>query len=145
MAEETGRQTLERLGAQGEAIHSTEQNLDLASNQNRLAAEKARELKTLNRSMFAVHVSNPFTSTRRTREREERVLDDARNDRDKRDATRKQAWGNAARQQEYSREIDRTGESGGKKKDLSARAKYQFEGMFWCLDCTSRPITDGLL
>lgn len=53
-AEETGRATLERLGAQGERIHNTERNLDLASNQNRLAAEKAREIKTLNRSMFAV-------------------------------------------------------------------------------------------
>ena len=30
------------------SIHNTERNLDLASNQNRLAAEKAREIKTLN-------------------------------------------------------------------------------------------------
>ena len=29
-------------------IHNTERNLDLASGQNRLAAEKAREIKTLN-------------------------------------------------------------------------------------------------
>ena len=29
-------------------------NLDLASSQNRIAEEKARELKTLNKSMFAV-------------------------------------------------------------------------------------------
>ena len=76
MAEETGRQTLERLGAQGESIHNTERNLDLASNQNRLAAEKARELKTLNRSMFAVHVANPFTSSRRIAEREAQVQRD---------------------------------------------------------------------
>jgi hypothetical protein len=54
MAEETGRSTLERLGAQGESIHNTEKNLDLASNQNKLAAEKARELKTLNRSMYVI-------------------------------------------------------------------------------------------
>ena len=53
-AEQTGRETLARLGAQGERIHNTERNLDMASNQNRLAEEKARELKTLNRSMFAV-------------------------------------------------------------------------------------------
>jgi hypothetical protein len=41
-AEETGRSTLERIGAQGESIHNTERNLDLASNQNKLAAEKVR-------------------------------------------------------------------------------------------------------
>lgn len=52
-AEETGRDTLGRLGAQGERIHNTERNLDLSANQNRLAEEKARELKTLNKSMFA--------------------------------------------------------------------------------------------
>lgn len=60
-AEETGRDTLARLGAQGERIHNTERNLDLASSQNRIAEEKTRELKTVNRSMFAVHVSNPFS------------------------------------------------------------------------------------
>ena len=43
------------LGAQGERIHNTEKNLDLASSQNRIAEEKARELKTLNKSMFAVY------------------------------------------------------------------------------------------
>lgn len=53
-AEETGRGTLQRLGAQGERIHNTERNLDLAANQNRIAEEKARELKTLNKSMFAM-------------------------------------------------------------------------------------------
>jgi hypothetical protein len=53
-AEQTGRDTLQRLGAQGERIHNTERNLDLASSQNRIASEKARELKTLNKSMFAV-------------------------------------------------------------------------------------------
>lgn len=37
----------------GAGIHNTEKNLDLAENQNRLAEEKARELKTLNKSMFA--------------------------------------------------------------------------------------------
>jgi hypothetical protein len=47
------------LGAQGERIHNTEKNLDLASSQNRIAEEKARELKTLNKSMFAVYDSPP--------------------------------------------------------------------------------------
>ena len=34
MAEETGRNTLGRLGAQGERIHNTEKNLDLTANHN---------------------------------------------------------------------------------------------------------------
>jgi hypothetical protein len=128
-AEETGRQTLERLGAQGEAIHNTERNLDLASNQNRLAAEKARELKTLNRSMFAVHMANPFTSAKRVREREERVLDDARKDREDRDATRSAAWGNANRQNEYGKDMTKLGGPPKTKASLAERSKYQFEAV----------------
>ena len=73
-AEETGRDTLARLGAQGERIHNTERNLDLASSQNRIAEEKARELKTLNRSMFAVHVGNPFTSNSRQQARDQKLM-----------------------------------------------------------------------
>ena len=38
--------------------------------QNKVADEKVAELKKLNRSILAVHVSNPFNSKRRRRERE---------------------------------------------------------------------------
>ena len=69
-AEETGRDTLARLGVQGEHVHNAERSLgtnqiprlwkeflligfpDLAHNQNRLAEERAREIKTLNRSGY---------------------------------------------------------------------------------------------
>lgn len=78
-AEETGRNTLARLGAQGERLHNTEKNLDLAADHNRVAEEKARELKTLNKSMFAVHVGNPFTAAERRRELDEDILNSHRN------------------------------------------------------------------
>jgi hypothetical protein len=129
MAEETGRQTLERLGAQGESIHNTERNLDLASNQNKLAAEKARELKTLNRSMFAVHVANPFTSAKRIKEREELVLADAERDRNQREAVRKAAWDTSARQQDVASQLNKFKGGGASKANLSERAKYQFEAV----------------
>jgi AICAR transformylase/IMP cyclohydrolase PurH len=128
MAEETGRGTLERLQQQGERIHNTERNLDLASNQNRLAAEKAREIKTLNRSMFAVHVKNPFTSNSRVREREEEVVRLAQEDRERRDATRTAAWGSADRANRLGMEMNKAGPQGSKgKNSLAERAKYQFE------------------
>jgi hypothetical protein len=57
-AEETGRATLARLGAHGERISNTEKNLDLSAKQNTIAEQKAKELKTLNKSMFAVHAFN---------------------------------------------------------------------------------------
>lgn len=128
-AEETGRSTLARLGAQGEMVHGAEKNLDMASVEGRLAQEKARELKTLNGSMFAVHVSNPFTSASRRRERDERILNTHREERDQRTGTRNEAYQTNARMDRVFRDIDRDAakQSKGKKANVTERAKYQFE------------------
>ena len=64
-AEETGQQTLERLNSRGDRLRNTERNLDRAASQDRIAREKIRELRTLNKSMFAVHFPNPLKSTAR--------------------------------------------------------------------------------
>lgn len=128
-AEETGRATLARLGAQGEMVHGAEKNLDMATVEGRLAQEKARELKTLNKSMFAVHVSNPFTSSSRRRERDERILNTHREERDARDTTRGEAYQTSARMERVFRDIDREAakQGKGKKAGVTERAKYQFE------------------
>lgn len=73
MAEESGRNALGMLGAQGERIVVADRSLELADTQNKIATDKTRELRTLNRSMFAPHISNPFTSKRRLQEREEQI------------------------------------------------------------------------
>ncbi|KAJ5899622.1 hypothetical protein N7495_004366 [Penicillium taxi] len=128
-AEETGRTTLARLGAQGEMIHSAEGSLDMATVQGRLASEKARELNTLNKSMFAVHVSNPFTSASRRRARDEAILNTHHNERDARDGTRSEAHQSNARMEKVFRDIDREAGKQGrpKKANVTERAKYQFE------------------
>ncbi|CAI7564221.1 hypothetical protein N7533_005591 [Penicillium manginii] len=128
-AEETGRSTLARLGAQGEMVHGAEKNLDMATVEGRLAQEKARELKTLNGSMFAVHVSNPFTSASRRRERDERTLNTHREERDQRTGTRNEAYQTNARMERVFRDIDRESarQGKGKKASVTERAKYQFE------------------
>ncbi|GME64678.1 Transporter sec9 [Neofusicoccum parvum] len=127
-AEETGRDTLSRLGAQGERIHNTEKNLDLAENQNRLAEEKARELKTLNKSMFAMHVSNPFTASKRREQRDEAIMDTHRKERQQREDTRQAAWESSQRAQQMQKGVDRAGGPGGNKgASLAERSKYQFE------------------
>ena len=128
-AEETGRSTLARLGAQGEMVHGAEKSLDMATVEGRLAQEKARELKTLNGSMFAVHVSNPFTSASRRRERDERILNTHREERDARDGTRSEAYQTNARMERVFRDVDREAakQGKGKKANVTERAKYQFE------------------
>ncbi|KAJ5960914.1 uncharacterized protein N7479_008064 [Penicillium vulpinum] len=128
-AEETGRSTLARLGAQGESIHDAEKSLDMTTIEGRIAEDKARELKTLNKSMFAVHVSNPFTASQRRRERDEKVLNTHREDRDIRDGTRAEAHGTNQRMERVFRDIDRDAakQGKGKKASVTERAKYQFE------------------
>lgn len=84
-AEETGRNTLARLGTQGEMLTNTKKNLDLANNQNKKAAETTRELQTLNRNMFAVHVSNPFNSSKRAQAKEDQIIEDHRLEMEQRD------------------------------------------------------------
>ncbi|OBT53614.1 hypothetical protein VE04_06616 [Pseudogymnoascus sp. 24MN13] len=130
-AEETGRGTLARLGAQGERIHNTEKNLDLAANHNRIAEERTRELKTLNKSMFAVHVANPFTSQSRKAARDQNILDKHHAERDQREATRQAAFSSGQRMEGAFKEMQ-PGDRGYKAKapakaSLADRAKYQFE------------------
>jgi hypothetical protein len=83
-AEESGRSTLARLGDQGERIHNTEKNLDLAANHNLSAEDKYKELKRLNRSMFAPNVANPFTGKERRARRDEEIYERHRKEREQR-------------------------------------------------------------
>ncbi|KAL6926911.1 hypothetical protein ACO0SA_003994 [Hanseniaspora valbyensis] len=72
-AEMAGLNTLGMLGSQSEKLGNIESNLTLMKIQHREADDRVSELKKLNRSVFAVHVSNPFTSKRRARELEEKI------------------------------------------------------------------------
>lgn len=102
--------------------------MDLAGNQNRLAEEHARELKHLNRSMFAVKVDNPFTKSRRKKDRDESIMTKHREERTEREATRAAAYASAARQQGVNKELRAAdGVVNSNQKNLAERLKYQFE------------------
>lgn len=118
-ANEVGRATLARLGAQGERLNNTEKHLDLAANQNKIAQDRAAELKTLNRSMFAVHVGNPFTSKQRQLKADEEVLSRHRNERDAREATRREGFNANQRMESTFKDLDRSAPRApaGRKKD----------------------------
>ncbi|KAG8412410.1 Protein transport protein S9 plasma membrane t-SNARE [Metarhizium acridum] len=103
---ELGQATLARLGVQGERLQNTEKNLDLAANQNRIAQDRAAELKTLNRSMFAVHVGNPFTSKQRQQRADEEVINRHRAERDQREATRREGYAANQRMESTFKELN---------------------------------------
>ncbi|KAG6028966.1 hypothetical protein E4U41_000521 [Claviceps citrina] len=108
-ANEIGQATLARLGAQGERLHNTEKNLDLAANQNKIAQDRAAELKTLNRSMFAVHVNNPFTSRQRQQRADDEVMSRHRAEREQRETTRREAFSANQRLESTFKDIDAAG------------------------------------
>lgn len=128
-AEETGRATLARLGAQGERLHNTERNLDMAANHNKVAQDRAKELKTLNRSMFAVHVSNPFTSKQRAAARDQAVLDRHRQERETREDTRHAAFQSNQRMEETFKEMSLSGRPrpGPGARSQAERSKYMLD------------------
>ncbi|KAL7794601.1 t-SNARE protein [Trichoderma ceciliae] len=118
-ANEVGRATLARLGAQGERLHNTEKNLDLAANQNKIAQDRAAELKTLNGSMFAVHVGNPFTSKQRQAKADEEILSRHRSEREQRESTRRDGYAATQRMEQNMRQLGNSGmgRQQGRKKD----------------------------
>ncbi len=127
-AEETGQSTLARLGAQSERIHNAEKNLDLTANQNRIAEDKEKELKQLNRSMFAVHVSNPFTGASRRQARDDAVMDRHRMEREQREATRQAGFETTQRMNKTFQDLSKEGRAPKPgQASLAERAKYQFE------------------
>ncbi|CCE65311.1 hypothetical protein TPHA_0K01780 [Tetrapisispora phaffii CBS 4417] len=72
-AEMAGMNTLGMLGHQSERLNNIENNLNLMKVQNKTADDRVSELKNINRSIFAIHAKNPFTSKRRQMEKEERL------------------------------------------------------------------------
>ena len=128
-AEEQGMNTLARIGAQGERIHNTEKNLDLTANHNRMAEDKAKELKQLNRSMFAVHVSNPFTSNSRRERQDQDVLERHNLERVARESSRREEFSSNQRMQKTFKDLskEQPNSAEAKKSSLAERAKYQFE------------------
>jgi hypothetical protein len=127
-AEETGRNTLARLGQQGERLYNTEKNLDVAAAHNRVAEERARELKTLNRSMFAVHMSNPMKSKSRAEAEERKILERHQYEREERERTRQFGYESRDRVGRALNEKSGGAAAGAKGKvSLAERSKYQFE------------------
>jgi hypothetical protein len=127
-AVETALGTYARLGAQHERLNYTEGLLDKASISTREADGQTKKLKSLNRSMFAVHVSNPFTSSKRTAEMEQKILENHRADRDLRESTRKAGWQANQHMEDGFREIEANRSTDKWQRASTAeKSKYQFE------------------
>ncbi|CCJ29090.1 unnamed protein product [Pneumocystis jirovecii] len=91
-AEETGRQTLEKLGTQSERIGTTEKYLDLTAVNAKMAEEKNKALKQLNRSVFIPHFKKPWKKQARLLEKEQRIRDQYELEQLEREKTKKSEY-----------------------------------------------------
>lgn len=130
-AEESGRNTLGMLGSQGERLYNIHSTLALATTQHKIAEDKAKELKTVTRSMFAPHVSNPFNSKRRAQEKEDRIRRERAVAQVEREQRRRDAYDS---QQRVVGALDGVGEKSKVRKEMMSkygsrpgRDRYQFE------------------
>jgi hypothetical protein len=124
----TGLQTYARLGAQNERLHHTDQLLDRAVESNRDAEAKSKKLTDLNRSMFAVHVKNPFTAGRKTAEDDARVQAQNQEDRAIREAARRDKFAQNARMESKFSDINKAeAPSTFSRANNADRSKYELE------------------
>ena len=77
--------------------------------------------------MWAMHVGNPFTKTKRENEREEAILDAHQSERATREATRAAAYQSSVRREDQQRGLRDAPGGIQKKSNLAERSKYQFE------------------
>ena len=126
-AEETGRNTLSRLGVQSEKLSGVEKNLDVSAAHARIAEDKARELKKLNRSIFAVHVSNPLGRKARAEEEERKITERHEMEREERERNRKYAYESTQRVNNALNKPGNVGGKGASKSTITSRSIYSFE------------------
>ncbi|KAI0970317.1 hypothetical protein F4678DRAFT_136479 [Xylaria arbuscula] len=125
---ETGLATYARLGAQNERLHHTDQLLDTATQSHRHAEVQTKKLKSLNRSMFAVHVSNPFTEKRRTAEEEARIVKQNQEDREVRESSRRDKFAQHSRMERNFAGFDNPDmPSASSSSNRGDRNKYMLE------------------
>lgn len=128
-AEAAGRNTLSQLGEQSESLADAERSMDMSKLAQRDAQEKARELRHLNRSMFAIQVNKPWGKKGRIEADERRVqarYEDDRYERDLRESTRKDAERRTdANLKAHAEAQSKT--SSRQRMGLAERSKYQFE------------------
>lgn len=125
---ETMRGTFAKLAVQGERLTNTEKNLDIAATHNRRAEEKTKELAYQNRSMFAVRVTNPFTSKQRAEEQDLKKLEQHRAERGEREATRRAGYqANQFAEDTFKKFEASRGQPLLVKRDAAANSSMTFE------------------
>lgn len=130
-ADASGINTLGMLGSQSERLYNAEQNLLLADTQTKIAEEKVKYLKKLNRSIFVpVAVGNPFNKKSKLRQQEQKLKTEKQQEKYLRETNRQGVYASEQRVKEGITNSSTTSDTFNKyqgEKYLGAAQRYQFE------------------
>ncbi|KAK7064202.1 Mpp10 protein-domain-containing protein [Favolaschia claudopus] len=135
-AEDTARNTLNRLGTQSERLANTERHLDLAKGHSARADDRTDELNQLNRSIFRPVITFNKDGKRAAQEAKVQArYEDERTEREKTMLDIRDSHNRLGQAQTYGRDGDREGLIGGSRfrseAQLAARKeqrkRYQFD------------------
>jgi len=136
-AEETARNTVNRLGTQSEKLANTERHLDVSKTHSQRAEDKTDELKQLNRSIFRPVIH--FNKDAKRAAQEAKIMqryDEEREEREKGMSDIRETQNRLGQASAYGRreEGDEVGPNGSRNKTAAQQAlqreqkkRYQFE------------------
>lgn len=129
-ADASGTNTLGMLGSQSERLYSAEQNLLLADTQTKIADEKVKELRRLNRSIFVPATGNPFNKKSRLRQQEIKLKTDKQQEKYLRDTNRQGMYASEQRLKQGITNNASSSDTYNKyqgERQLKEAERYQFE------------------
>ena len=129
-ADASGTNTLGMMGSQSERLYNSEQNLNLADTQSKIAEEKVKQIQRLNRSIFIPASGNPFNKKSRLRMQEQKIKTDKAQEKYLRDNNRRNMYESEQRIKQGITNGSTSSDTYNKyqgEKDLKAAERYQFE------------------
>ncbi|KAK7205832.1 hypothetical protein BZA70DRAFT_143491 [Myxozyma melibiosi] len=127
-AEASAIRTMERLDDQRSRLGSIDNSLSVSGSQIQIGDSHVNELRTINRSMFAVHVSKPWSSQRRLQERDQKIRDSFASQQQARDLNNSQQAQSRARLNDAkSAQFRRAPQRQQGQQRTTTASRYQFE------------------
>lgn len=129
-AEETARNTMNRLGEQSDRLANTENHLDMAKAHAVRADDQQKEIVALNRSIFRPTFT--FNKKGKRDAHEQKLLARHEEEKAEREEVRRQQFESRERTAETLKALDKEankpkGAPGGLRSRLADKARYQFE------------------
>lgn len=129
-AEETARNTMNRLGEQSDRLANTENHLDMAKAHAVRADDQQKEIVALNRSIFRPTFT--FNKKGKRDAHEQKLLSRHEEEKAEREEVRRQQYESRERTAETLKALDKganqpKGAPGGLRSRLADKARYQFE------------------